>query len=376
MKKKILITGGTGYIGSHTTVELIEEGFEAIIIDNLYNSEAEVVDRIQKITGVKPVLEVLDLCEQEKLDTFIGKHKDISAVIHFAALKAVGESVNKPLEYYRNNLLSLVNLLEVMKHYRIPNLVFSSSCTVYGQPEKLPVTEQAPLQPATSPYGNTKQVGESIIRDTTVSDKNIKAISLRYFNPIGAHPSALIGELPRGVPENLVPFLTQTGYGIRDELKVFGDDYNTPDGSCIRDYLHVVDLAKAHVVAIKRLIEGKNKADYEVFNLGTGKGVSVLEAIKSFERVSGIKLKYKIVGRRAGDIEKIWADPSYANKELGWKTLSSLDEAMKTAWDWEKNFRNNKFKSRNGQFSSQVAQVLLGLMSSEDLLAIIPITLL
>ena len=343
MKKKILITGGTGYIGSHTTVELIEEGFEAIIIDNLYNSEAEVVDRIHKITGVKPVLEVLDLCDREKLDTFIGKHKDISAVIHFAALKAVGESVNKPLEYYRNNLLSLVNLLEVMKRYRIPNLVFSSSCTVYGQPEKLPVTEQAPLQPATSPYGNTKQVGESIIRDTTVSDKNIKAISLRYFNPIGAHPSALIGELPRGVPENLVPFLTQTGYGIREELKVFGDDYNTPDGSCIRDYLHVVDLAKAHVVAIKRLIEGRNKADYEVFNLGTGKGVSVLEAIKSFEHVSGIKLKYKIVGRRAGDIEKIWADPSFANSELGWKTLSSLDEAMKTAWDWEKNFRNNKF---------------------------------
>jgi UDP-glucose 4-epimerase len=343
MKKKILITGGTGYIGSHTTVELIEEGFEAIIIDNLYNSEAEVVDRIHKITGVKPVLEVLDLCDREKLDTFIGKHKDISAVIHFAALKAVGESVNKPLEYYRNNLLSLVNLLEVMKRYRIPNLVFSSSCTVYGQPEKLPVTEQAPLQPATSPYGNTKQVGESIIRDTTVSDKNIKAISLRYFNPIGAHPSALIGELPRGVPENLVPFLTQTGYGIREELKVFGDDYNTPDGSCIRDYLHVVDLAKAHVIAIKRLIEGKNKADYEVFNLGTGKGVSVLEAIKSFERVSGIKLKYKIVGRRAVDIEKIWADPSFANSELGWKTLSSLDEAMKTAWDWEKNFRNNKF---------------------------------
>jgi UDP-glucose 4-epimerase len=343
MKKKILITGGTGYIGSHTTVELIEEGFEAIIIDNLYNSEAEVVDRIQKITGVKPILEVLDLCDREKLDFFIGKHKDISAIIHFAAFKAVGESVNKPLDYYRNNLMSLVNLLDVMKHYGIPNLVFSSSCTVYGQPEKLPVTEQAPLQPATSPYGNTKQIGESIIRDTTVSDKNIKAISLRYFNPIGAHPSALIGELPRGVPENLVPFLTQTGYGIREELKVFGDDYNTPDGSCIRDYLHVVDLAKAHVVAIKRLIEGKNKADYEVFNLGTGNGVSVLEAIKSFERVSGIKLKYKIVGRRAGDIEKIWADPSFANKELGWKTLSSLDEAMKTAWDWEKNFRNNKF---------------------------------
>ena len=342
MRKKILVTGGTGYIGSHTTVELIEEGFEPIIIDNLYNSEAIVVDRIQKITGVKPHLEVFDLCDREKLDRFIQKNNDILAVIHFAAYKAVGESVNKPLEYYRNNLLSLINLLDVMKRHGIPSLVFSSSCTVYGQPEKLPVTEDAPLQPATSPYGNTKQIGESIIRDTTVSDKNLKAISLRYFNPIGAHPSALIGELPRGVPENLVPFLTQTGYGIREELKVFGDDYNTPDGSCIRDYLHVVDLAKAHVIAIKRLIEGKNKTNYEVFNLGTGKGVSVLEAIKSFERVSGIKLEYKIVGRRAGDIEKIWANPSYANKELGWKTLSSLDEAMKTAWDWEKMFRNNE----------------------------------
>jgi UDP-glucose 4-epimerase len=342
MRKKILVTGGTGYIGSHTTVELIEEGFEPIIIDNLYNSEAIVVDRIQKITGVKPHLEVFDLCDREKLDRFIQKNNDILAVIHFAAYKAVGESVHKPLEYYRNNLLSLINLLDVMKRHGIPSLVFSSSCTVYGQPEKLPVSEDAPLQPATSPYGNTKQIGESIIRDTTVSDKNLKAISLRYFNPIGAHPSALIGELPRGVPENLVPFLTQTGYGIREELKVFGDDYNTPDGSCIRDYLHVVDLAKAHVIAIKRLIEGKNKTNYEVFNLGTGKGVSVLEAIKSFERVSGIKLEYKIVGRRAGDIEKIWANPSYANKELGWKTLSSLDEAMKTAWDWEKMFRNNE----------------------------------
>jgi len=342
MRKKILVTGGTGYIGSHTTVELIEEGFEPIIIDNLYNSEAIVVDRIQKITGVKPHLEVFDLCDREKLDRFIQKNNDILAVIHFAAYKAVGESVHKPLEYYRNNLLSLINLLDVMKRHGIPSLVFSSSCTVYGQPEKLPVTEDAPLQPATSPYGNTKQIGESIIRDTTVSDKNLKAISLRYFNPIGAHPSALIGELPRGVPENLVPFLTQTGYGIREELKVFGDDYNTPDGSCIRDYLHVVDLAKAHVIAIKRLIEGKSKTNYEIFNLGTGKGVSVLEAIKSFERVSGIKLKYKIVGRRAGDIEKIWANPSYANKELGWKTLSSLDEAMKTAWDWEKMFRNNE----------------------------------
>jgi len=342
MKDKILVTGGTGYIGSHTSVELIKEGYEVIIIDNLYNSEPDVIDRIHKITGVNPVLEVFDVCDRVKLDGFFNKHKDISAIIHFAAYKAVSESVSKPLDYYKNNLVSLINLLDAMKLFCVPDLVFSSSCTVYGQPLKLPVTEDAPLQPATSPYGNTKQIGEAIIRDTTFSDKNIKAISLRYFNPIGAHPSALIGELPRGVPENLVPYITQTAYGLRDELKVFGNDYDTPDGSCIRDYLHVVDLAKAHVVAVKRLIEGRNKANYEVFNLGTGKGVSVLEAIKSFERVSGIKLKYKITGRRAGDIEKIWADPSYANKELGWKTLSSLDDAMKTAWDWEKNIRNKK----------------------------------
>jgi UDP-glucose 4-epimerase len=342
MKEKILVTGGTGYIGSHTTVELIEEGFDVIIIDNLYNSEAEVVDRIEQITGVRPYLEVIDLCDQEKLNAIFRQYRDLKAVIHFAAYKAVGESVNKPLEYYRNNLLSLVNLLDAMRQFSVPDLVFSSSCTVYGQPEKLPVTENAPLQPATSPYGNTKQVGEAIIRDTTIADENIRAISLRYFNPIGAHPSALIGELPRGVPENLVPYITQTAYGLRDELKVFGDDYNTPDGSCIRDYLHVVDLAKAHVVAVKRLLEKRNKEDYEVFNLGTGIGVSVLDAIKSFERVSGVKLKYRITGRRAGDIEKIWADPSLANSELGWKTLSSLDEAMKTAWDWERSIRNKE----------------------------------
>lgn len=340
MKQKILVTGGTGYIGSHTVVELIEEGFEAIIIDNLYNSEAEVVDRIHQITGVKPVLEVFDLCDREKVDSFFNRNKDLSAVIHFAAYKAVGESVNKPLEYYRNNLLALMNLLEAMKKRGAGSFVFSSSCTVYGQPEKLPVTEDAPLQPPASPYGNTKQVGEAIIRDTVFSDKNINAISLRYFNPIGAHPSALIGELPRGVPENLVPYITQTAYGLRDELRVFGNDYDTPDGSCIRDYLHVVDLAKAHVTAVKRLIGRKNKRNYEVFNLGTGKGVSVLEAIKSFERISGVKVNYKITGRRPGDIEKIWADPSFANKELGWKTKSSLDEAMKTAWDWEKKIRS------------------------------------
>lgn len=344
MKKKILVTGGTGYIGSHTAVELIEEGFEVIIIDNLYNSEASVVDRIEKITGVRPQLEVFDLCDKEKTEQFFIKNRNISAVIHFAAYKAVGESVNKPLDYYRNNLLSLVNLLDAMKNNGVSDFVFSSSCTVYGQPEKLPVTEDAPLQPATSPYGNTKQIGEAIIRDTTVSNKNFKAVSLRYFNPIGAHPTALIGELPRGVPENLVPFITQTAYGLRDELKVFGNDYDTPDGSCVRDYLHVVDLAKAHVVAVKRLTEGKNKKTFEVFNLGTGTGVSVLEAIKSFEKVTGIKLKFKIVDRRAGDIEKIWADPSFANNELGWKTLSSLDEAMKTAWDWEQAVRRKKEK--------------------------------
>jgi UDP-glucose 4-epimerase len=342
MKQKILVTGGTGYIGSHTAVELIEDGFDVIIIDNLYNSEAEVADRIKMITGTRPALEVFDLCDSKKLDGFFQKHKDITSIIHFAAYKAVGESVNKPLEYYRNNILSLINLLDAMKHFGISDFVFSSSCTVYGQPEKLPVTEDSPLQPATSPYGNTKQIGEAIIRDTTVSDKSIKAVSLRYFNPIGAHPSALIGELPRGVPENLVPYITQTASGIRDELKVFGDDYNTPDGSCIRDYLHVVDLAKAHVVAVKRLMEKRNRNNYEVFNLGTGKGVSVLEAINSFERVSGVKLKYRITDRRAGDIEKIWADPSYANRELGWRTLSSLDEAMKTAWEWEKKIRNMK----------------------------------
>lgn len=339
MKKKILVTGGTGYIGSHTAVELIEEGFDVVIIDNLYNSEREVVDRIEKITGTRPALEIFDLCDRNKVDDFFARNNDLAAIIHFAAYKAVGESVNKPLDYYRNNLVSLLNLLESMKKHGTGSLVFSSSCTVYGQPEKLPVTEDAPLQPPTSPYGNTKQVGEAIIRDTTISDQSIKAIALRYFNPIGAHPSALIGELPRGVPENLVPYITQTAYGLRDELKVFGNDYDTPDGSCIRDYLHVVDLAKAHVVAVKRLLEGKNKKNYEIFNLGTGKGVSVLEAIKSFEKVSGVKLKYKIVGRRPGDIEKIWADPAFANRELGWKTRSTLDEAMKTAWDWENAIR-------------------------------------
>jgi UDP-glucose 4-epimerase len=342
MKKKILVTGGTGYIGSHTTVELINEGFDVIIIDNLYNSEADVTDRIALITGVRPDLEIFDLCDSGRLASFFKENSNIDGIIHFAAYKAVGESVNKPLDYYRNNLLSLINLLEAMRSWHIPHFVFSSSCTVYGQPEKLPVSEDSPVQQAVSPYGNTKQIGEEIIRDTAAANKEIKAISLRYFNPIGAHPSALIGELPRGVPENLVPYITQTAYGLREELKVFGNDYDTPDGSCIRDYLHVVDLAKAHVSAVKRLIEKKNKSGYEVFNLGTGQGVSVLEAIKSFERVSGIKLRYRITGRRAGDIEKIWADPTLANRELGWKTISTLDEAMKTAWDWENYIRKKK----------------------------------
>jgi len=342
MRRKIVVTGGTGYIGSHTSVELINEGFDVIIIDNLYNSEAEVTDRIQMITGVKPALEIIDVCDKARLENFFVKNSGIAAIIHFAAYKAVSESVSKPLEYYHNNLVSLINLLDLMKQFDVPDIVFSSSCTVYGQPEKLPVTENAPLQPATSPYGNTKQIGEEIIRDATFANKNIKAIALRYFNPIGAHPSGLIGELPRGVPENLVPFITQTAYGLRDELKVYGNDYDTPDGSCIRDYLHVVDLAKAHVVAVKRLLGGKNKKSFEVFNLGTGNGVSVLEAINSFERVSGIKLKYRITDRRPGDIEKIWADPSFANQELGWKTKSTLDEAMKTAWDWEKKVREKK----------------------------------
>src|SRR4030042_4026298 len=342
MKTKILVTGGTGYIGSHTAVELIEDGYDVVIIDNLFYSEAEVIDRIYQITGIKPALSVFDICDTEKLNSFFQNQTEIAGIIHFAAYKAVGESVNKPLEYYRNNLLSLINLLEAMKRYGILHFVFSSSCTVYGQPEKLPVSEAAPIQPAVSPYGNTKQIGEEIIRDTAAADEKIKAISLRYFNPIGAHPSALIGELPMGVPENLVPYITQAAYGLREELEVFGNDYDTPDGSCIRDYLHVVDLAKAHVTAVKRLIENKNKSNYEVYNLGTGKGVSVLEAIRSFERVTGIKLKYKITGRRAGDIEKIWADPSLANRELGWRTVSTLDESMNSAWEWEKYIRKNK----------------------------------
>lgn len=337
MKKKVLVTGGTGYIGSHTVVELQKEGYDVFIIDNLSNSDIKVLDGITAITGKKPVFEQIDLCNFDRLQAFITFNPDIEAVIHFAALKAVGESVEKPLLYYYNNITSLINLVQCMKDFNIPSMVFSSSCTVYGQPDKLPVREDSPVKQAESPYGNTKKMGEDIIRDTVNACKPLRAVSLRYFNPVGAHPSALIGELPLGVPENLVPYITQTAAGIRDELKVFGDDYNTPDGSAIRDYLHVVDLAQAHVVALNRLLEKENKDDYEVFNLGTGKGVSVFEAIESFERVSGEKLNYRVTGRRPGDIEKIWADASLANKELGWSAGLSLDDAMRSAWNWQRN---------------------------------------
>lgn len=345
MKEMILVTGGTGYIGSHTVVELQTEGYDVIIVDNFSNSEPEVAGRIAKITGINPIVEPFDLCDGQKVDNLFKKYKNISAVIHFAALKAVGDSVNRPLEYYRNNLISLMNIIEAMKKYGSRGLVFSSSCTVYGQPDKLPVTETDPIAPATSPYGNTKQISEAIIRDTIHAwPGSFNAISLRYFNPIGAHTSALIGELPRGVPENLVPYITQTAIGLRKEISVFGNDYNTPDGSCIRDYLHVTDLSKAHVIAVNRLLGKHNKSPFEVFNLGTGKGVSVLEAIKSFEKVSGKKLNVRITNRRPGDIEKIWADPSLANRELGWKTVSTIDDAMLTAWRWEQELEKTRKK--------------------------------
>jgi len=337
---KILVTGGTGYIGSHTVVELQTAGYEVIIIDDLSNSGIEVLDSIEKITGKKPEFEQFDLANREKTFDFFMRQPGIEAIIHFAASKAVGESVEKPLHYYRNNLVSLMNLLECQQKFDVPNIVFSSSCTVYGQPEKLPVTEETPRKDAESPYGNTKRVNEDIISDTIKANPQIKGIALRYFNPIGAHPSALIGELPLGVPQNLVPFITQTAAGLRDELKIFGDDYNTPDGSAIRDYINVVDLAKAHVVAIERLLQKKFKSNYEVFNLGTGNGLSVLEIVKGFEKATGVKLNYKIVDRRPGDIEKIWADTTRANEELGWKAEKKLEETLLSAWEWEKKIRN------------------------------------
>jgi UDP-glucose 4-epimerase len=339
MNNKILVTGGTGYIGSHTVVELQEAGYEVVIVDDLSNSGIEVLDNIQKITGKKPAFEKFDLSDREKTEDFFKRNTDIEAIIHFAASKAVGESVEKPLHYYRNNLVSLMNILDCQLKYGVSHIVFSSSCTVYGQPDKLPVTEDTPRKDAESPYGNTKRVNEDILNDTIKANPQIKGIALRYFNPIGAHPSALIGELPLGVPQNLVPFITQTAAGIREELKVFGDDYDTPDGSAIRDYINVVDLAKAHVVAIERLLHEKNKQNYEVFNLGTGKGISVLEMVNGFEKATGVKLNYKIVGRRAGDIEKIWADTTFANEELGWKAEKDLEETLLSAWEWEKKVR-------------------------------------
>lgn len=332
---KILVTGGTGYIGSHTVVELQKKGFEVIIVDNLSNSYANVVDKIEQISGIRPAFEEFDLTDNEKTDDFFNRHPDLNGIIHFAAYKAVGESVNDPLMYYRNNLGSLVNILENMKTHKIENLVFSSSCTVYGQPEILPVSEGSPILKAMSPYGNTKQISEEVITDTS-SVTEIKAIILRYFNPIGAHDTALIGELPLGVPSNLVPFITQTAIGMREQLSVFGSDYNTPDGTAIRDYIHVVDLAQAHVVAVERMINKIGKKNVEIFNLGTGNGFSVLEVINSFEKVTKEKLNYKIVDRRAGDIEIVYADTTFANNELGWKAKKSLDEMMLSSWNWEK----------------------------------------
>lgn len=339
MKGKILVTGGTGFIGSHTVVELQNSGYEVVIVDNLSNSRADVVDNIEKITGIRPAFEQLDCCDLEGLDKVFAKYGNIQAIIHFAASKAVGESVQKPLLYYRNNLVSLINLLELMPKHGVKGIVFSSSCTVYGQPDILPVTEDAPIKKAESPYGNTKQINEEIICDTVKSGSPIQAILLRYFNPIGAHPTALIGEMPNGVPMNLIPFLTQTAIGIREKLSVFGDDYNTPDGSCIRDYINVVDLAKAHVVAIDRILEDKQAEQVEVFNIGTGRGLSVLELIHAFEESTGVKLNYQIVGRRAGDIEQVWANPDKANNVLGWKAETSIEDTLRSAWKWQQKLR-------------------------------------
>ena len=340
MRRQVLVTGGTGYIGSHTVVELQAVGFDVIIIDDLSNSSADVVDNIEKISGIRPAFEEFNLLNSDRLEAFFGKYPGIEAIIHFAAFKAVGESVEKPLSYYRNNLVSLMNILDCMSKYKVPNLVFSSSCTVYGQPDQLPVTENTLKKDAESPYGNTKAISEEVLRDVVKVTPDLKVIALRYFNPIGAHPSALIGELPHGVPNNLVPFITQTAAGIRQQLSVFGDDYNTPDGSCVRDYINVVDLAKAHVIAINRLINSTNTDRYEFFNVGTGNGASVLEVVKAFEEATGVKLNYKIVARRPGDVEKIYADTTIANTVLGWKAEISLSDTLLSAWNWEKKIRN------------------------------------
>ena len=337
---KVLVTGGLGFIGSHTVVELQNKGFEVVIIDDCSNSDESVLEGIEVITGKKPLYEKLDLKEKQKVEDFFQKYQDVTGVIHFAASKAVGESVEKPLLYYENNIGTLVYILKELCKKNKASFIFSSSCTVYGQADKMPITEDAPVKVAESPYGNTKQMGEEIIADTCKVTPGLNAIALRYFNPMGAHPSAKIGELPKGVPQNLVPFITQTGIGLRKELSVFGDDYPTPDGTCIRDYIYVVDLAKAHVVALERLLNGDNASNYEVFNVGTGKGSSVLEAIKSFEKVSGKKLNYKIVDRRPGDITTAYADTTKANEVLGWKAEYTLEEAMNYAWIWEQKIRD------------------------------------
>jgi len=336
---KIVVTGGLGFIGSHTVVELQNEGFEVIVVDNLSNTSLAVLDGIQAISGKVPAFEKLDLRDKEKVQDFFKRHSDIDGVIHFAASKAVGESVENPLLYYENNINALVYVLQELQQKPAANFIFSSSCTVYGQAEKMPITEDSSVQVALSPYGNTKQIGEEIITDTT-KVTNINAILLRYFNPIGAHPSAEIGELPLGVPQNLVPFITQTGIGLRQELSVYGDDYPTPDGTAVRDYIHVVDLAKAHVIAMQRLLNKKNQAKVETFNLGTGRGSSVLEVIHAFEKVSGQKLPYKIVARREGDITEAYANTDKANTILGWKAQSTLEEAMASAWEWEQKIRS------------------------------------
>ena len=334
--KKVLVTGGLGFIGSHTVVALQREGYEVVIIDNLSNSSIDVLGGITQITGKTPEFENIDLRDKTAVKDFFDKYPNIEDVIHFAASKAVGESVSNPLLYYENNIATLVYLLHELNKKENGNFIFSSSCTVYGQADELPITENAPVKQAESPYGNTKQIGEEIIKDTCKVSQNLNAIALRYFNPIGAHPSAEIGELPIGTPQNLIPFITQTAIGKREELSVYGDDYPTEDGTAIRDYIHVMDLAEAHVVALKRLMQGKNKSNYEIFNLGTGTGNSVLEVIKSFEKVSGQNLPYKIVGRREGDIISAYADTDKANNELNWKANRTLDDALESAWKWQK----------------------------------------
>ena len=340
MKQKILVTGGTGFIGSHTTVELQQAGYDVVIVDNLSNSNAEVVDGIEQITGIRPAFEKVDCCDKQALEAVFAKYKDIKGIIHFAASKAVGESVEKPLLYYRNNTVSLLNLLELMPVYGVKGFIFSSSCTVYGQPTKehLPVTEDAPIQEACSPYGNTKQINEEIIRDYIHSGAPIKSVILRYFNPIGAHPSALIGELPNGVPNNLIPFVTQTAMGIRQELKIFGNDYDTPDGTCIRDYIYVVDLAKAHVKAMQRVLD-MDTEPIEYFNVGTGRGVSTYEVVDKFEKATGVKVNWSYAPRREGDIEKVWANPDKANNVLGWKAEANLEDTLRSAWNWQLKLR-------------------------------------